>query len=247
MRRFECSAILFDLDGVLVDSAAWIELQWRQWAERRGLDPAPFLRVCHGRRAVETIRLAAPELDADAEVARFEPADESRAGPLRAVAGAERVLGALPPGSWAVATSGPRASAVARLRRAGLPLPGVLVSAEDVRRGKPDPDVYLRAAERLGVVPTRCLVIEDAPAGLEAARAAGMTSLGLTTTHAASELATLVLAPDLTRVHLGRIEHDTAGTWRLEVLVVEAAPPLAIARPFASPVRRLSPLNPSEG
>jgi sugar-phosphatase len=247
MRRFECSAILFDLDGVLVDSAAWIELQWRQWAERRGLDPAPFLRVCHGRRAVETIRLAAPELDADAEVARLEPADESRAGPLRAVAGAERVLGALPPDSWGVATSGPRASAVARLRRAGLPLPGVLVSAEDVRRGKPDPDVYLRAAERLGVVPSRCLVIEDAPAGLEAARAAGMTSLGLTTTHAASELSTPVLAPDLTRVHLGRIEHDPRGTWRLEVLVVEAAPPLAIARPFASPVRRLSPLNPSEG
>src|SRR4051812_5809520 len=93
LRRVECSAILFDLDGVLLDSAAWIELQWRRWAERRALDPAPFLRVCHGRRAVETIRLAAPELDAEAEVARFDPADELVGEPLRPVAGAERVLG----------------------------------------------------------------------------------------------------------------------------------------------------------
>jgi sugar-phosphatase len=247
MRRFECSAILFDLDGVLVDSAAWIEHQWRRWAQRRGLDPAPFLRVCHGRRAVETIRLAAPELDAEAEVARFGPADESGAGSFRAVAGAERVLGALPPSSWAVATSGPRLSAIGRLRCAGLPLPRVLVAAEDVRRGKPDPDVYLRAAERLGVTPGRCLVVEDAPAGIEAARAAGMTTLGLTTTHPAAELTSTFLAPDLTRVHLGRIEHDAAGTHRLEVLVVDAPAPLTIARPFASPLRRLSPISPPDG
>jgi sugar-phosphatase len=247
MRRFDCSAILFDLDGVLVDSAAWIEHQWQRWAERRGLNPAPFLQACHGRRAVETIRLAAPELDAEAEVARFDPADEAGAGPLRAVGGAERVLGALPASSWAVATSGPRLSAVARLRRAGLPLPSVLVAAEDVSRGKPDPDVYLRAAEQLGVAPGRCLVIEDAPAGLEAARRAGMTTLGLTTTYPAAELTSTFLAPDLTRVHLGRIEHDAGGTWRLEVLVVDVPAPLTVARPFASPLRRLSPVSPPEG
>jgi sugar-phosphatase len=246
MHRLECSAILFDLDGVLVDSAAWIELQWRRWAVRRGLDPAPFLRFCHGRRAVETIRLAAPELDAEVEVARFEPADETAAGPLRTMPGAERVLGTLPAGTWAVATSGPRASAMARLRRAGLPVPGVLVGAEDVRCGKPDPDVYLRAAERLDVAPSRCLVVEDAPAGLEAARAAGMMALGLTTTHPAAEISAVVLAPDLTRVHLGRIEHEPAGGWRLEVLVVEASAPLATARPFAVPHRRASTLHPPE-
>src|SRR4051794_6242220 len=118
MRRFECSAILFDLDGVLVDSAAHVELQWRRWAERRGRDPSAFLRVCHGRRALETIRLAAPDLDAAAEVARFDPADERVDEPLRPVHGAERVLGALPTGAWAVATSSPHASAVARLRHA---------------------------------------------------------------------------------------------------------------------------------
>jgi beta-phosphoglucomutase-like phosphatase (HAD superfamily) len=214
MRRFECSAILFDLDGVLVESAAWIELQWRRWAVRRGLDPAPFLRVCHGRRAVETIRLAAPELDADAEVTRFDPADERVSEPLRPVAGAERVLGALPPGAWAVATSGPRVAAIARLRRAGLPLPGVLVCAE------------------------------DAPAGLEAAAAAGMAAVGVTTTHPASELSAPVLIPDLTPVHLGRIEHDPAGSWRLEVLVVEAVAPLTAARPFATTLRRSAATRP---
>jgi sugar-phosphatase len=247
MRRFECSAILFDLDGVLVDSAAWIELQWQRWAERRGLDPAPFLRVCHGRRAVETIRLAAPGLDAEAEVARFDPADEAVAAPLRAVAGAERVLAALPAGSWAVATSGPRTTAVGRLRRAGLPVPDVLITAEDVRRGKPDPDVYLRAAEGLAVAPARCLVVEDAPAGLEAGRAAGMTTIALTTTHSAAELPAAAHAADLTRVHLGRIESDPTGSWRLEVLVVEAGASPAAARPFASPGRRLSSMHPPEG
>ena len=244
MRRFECSAILFDLDGVLVDSAAWIELQWHRWAVRRGLDPAPFLRVCHGRRAVETIRLAAPELDADAEMARFDPADEVGAEPPRPIAGAERVLGALPPGAWAVATSGPRALAIARLRGAGLPMPGVLVCAEDVECGKPSPDVYLRAAERLGIEPARCLVVEDAPAGLEAADAAGMAAIGVTTTHPPAELSAPVLIPDLTRVHLGRIEHDPAGSWRLEVLVVEAAPPLTAARPFAPAPRRSTAARP---
>ena len=246
MRRFECSAILFDLDGVLVDSVAWIERQWRRWAERRGLDPAPFLRICHGRRAVETIHLAAPELDAEAEVARFDPADELAGEPLRPVAGAERVLGALPPGTWAVATSGPRASAVARLRHAGLPIPDVLICAEDVECGKPSPDVYLRAAEGLGVEPARCLVFEDAPAGLEAAAAAGITALGITTTHPAAELAAPVLIPDLTRVHLGRIERDPAGSWWLEVLVVEPIPSTAAARPFVPMLRRPSASRPAE-
>jgi mannitol-1-/sugar-/sorbitol-6-phosphatase len=246
MRRFECSAILFDLDGVLVDSAALIELQWRHWAERRGRDPSPFLRVCHGRRAVETIRLAAPDLDAEAEVARLDPANERVDEPLRPVSGAERVLGALPPGAWAVATSGPRATAVSRLSQARLPLPTVLVCAEDVESGKPSPDVYLRAAARLGVEPGRCLVLEDAPAGLEAAAAAGMPALGVTTTHPAAELGAPVFIPDLTRVHLGRIEHDSAGSWRLEVLVVEASPPLSAARPFASTLRRTALTRPPD-
>jgi sugar-phosphatase len=219
MHQFECSAVLFDLDGVLVDSAAFIELQWRQWAARRGLDPEPFLRVCHGRRAVETIRLAAPQLDAEAEVAAHDPADEPGLDGLRPIPGAAGLLAELPSGTWAVATSGPRASAVARLRAAGLPVPPVLVCAEDVAEGKPSPDVYLRAAAGLGVPPAGCLVIEDAPAGLEAARRAGMPRIALTTTHPGSELTADALASDLTRVQLGPVGRDAGARWTLNLLV----------------------------
>jgi hypothetical protein len=109
MKRFECRAILFDLDGVLVDSTAHIEEQWRRWATAKGLSPEPFLRVCHGRRAIETIRLAAPHLDAAAEVAAFQPDDAADALAIKPIAGAARLLETLPVGTWAVATSGPRA------------------------------------------------------------------------------------------------------------------------------------------
>jgi sugar-phosphatase len=183
-----CSAVLFDLDGVLVDSAAYVERQWRDWAARRGFEAEPFLRVCHGRRAVETIRLAAPDLDADAEVARFPEFISDDGVRLDAVPGARQLLEGLPGGLWAVVTSGVRASAARRLREAGLPTPRVLVGAEDVEHGKPSPEGYLLAAERLDVAPTGCVVIEDAPAGVEAARAAGMRALGLASTHPRDEL-----------------------------------------------------------
>jgi mannitol-1-/sugar-/sorbitol-6-phosphatase len=188
MKLFTCRAVLFDLDGVLVDSTSYIEEQWRGWASSKGLDPEPFLKVCHGRRAVETIRLAAPHLDAEAEVAAFVPPanDDS---PLVAVKGALGLLEKLPPDSWAVATSGPKVGAIDRLRRAGLPIPRILIGAEDVREGKPSPDVYLRAAGALGVAPSDCVVIEDAPPGIEAGHAAGMVVIALTTTHPLAQLA----------------------------------------------------------
>ncbi len=189
MLRIACSAVLFDLDGVLVDSTAYIEHQWREWAKWRGLEPAPFLRVCHGRRGLETIRLAAPELDAEAEVARFGEVPVGEEPVLRAMPGAAELLTSLPVGSWAVVTSGSRAVATRRLQAAGLPVPAVLVTAEDVRQGKPSPEGYLRAAERLGVAPADAVVIEDAPPGIEAARAAGMTPVGLTSTHPPEALA----------------------------------------------------------
>src|SRR4051812_42041525 len=170
--RLEGRALLFDLDGVLVDSTSYIEEQWRGWAVGKGLAPEPFLQVCHGRRALETIRLAAPQLDAEAEVAAFVPPKNDNT-PLAPIEGAAELLRLLPPGSWAVATSGPKAGAVDRLRRAGLPIPAVLVGAEDVVHGKPSPDVYLEAARRLGMAPADCVVVEDAPAGIEAGRAAG--------------------------------------------------------------------------
>ena len=176
MKRFECSAVVFDLDGVLVDSTAYVEQQWRRWASARGLRPEPFLRVCHGRRALETIRMAAPDLDAEAEVQGVRSGGGGRDRPDGTAArrGAP-ARHASRSGSWAVATSGVRRIATARLRRAGLPVPPVLVCAEDVTRGKPSPDAYLLAARELGVSPPDCLVVEDAPAGVQAARAAGMS------------------------------------------------------------------------
>ncbi|HET6836450.1 MAG TPA: HAD-IA family hydrolase [Gemmatimonadales bacterium] len=212
-----CRAILFDLDGVLVDSAAYIEDQWRRWAAAKGLAAEPFLRVCHGRRAVETIRLAAPHLDAEAEVAAFRPDASGNMPAIDPIEGAARLLEALPAGSWGVATSGSRADATDRMRRAGLPSPLVLVCAEDVARGKPDPDVYLTAAAALGVSPSDCIVIEDAPAGVRAARAAGMAVVALTTTHAREDLSADSWAPSLALIKIRRVDQG----W-LELLVGES-------------------------
>jgi mannitol-1-/sugar-/sorbitol-6-phosphatase len=220
MKRMECRAILFDLDGVLVDTTALVEEQWSRWAQARGLAADPFLKVCHGRRALETIRLAAPHLDAEAEVAAF-GADASTDGrDVPPIPGARDLLATIPAENWAVATSGPRATALDRLRRAGLPIPAVLVGAEDVIHGKPWPDVYLEAAAGLGVAPSDCVVIEDAPAGVEAARAAGMRVVALTTTCGADRLPADVSTSSLRGIHVGRIERN-AGVSYLELLVLE--------------------------
>ena len=222
MKRFECRAVIFDLDGVLVDSAAYVEEQWRRWAIARGLSPEPFLRFCHGRRALETIQLAAPHLDAAAEVAALVPDEESAREALHPVAGASHLLQALPAGSWAVATSGTRSGATERLTNAGLQVPGVLVCAEDVLHGKPSPDVYLVAAAGLGVSPADCVVLEDAPAGIQSARAAGMRVVALTTTHQLEDLpAADASSSSLVGIHLGRVEPTGVGPPFLELLVLD--------------------------
>jgi sugar-phosphatase len=221
MRRLECRAILFDLDGVLVDSTGYVEEQWRRWAAAKGLPVEPFLKVCHGRRAVETIRLAAPHLDAEAEVAAFQPDGTAWSPAIHPVEGALELLRNLPKASWAVATSGPRADAEGRIRQAGLPLPGVLICAEDVAHGKPSPDVYLMAAAGLAVAPEDCVVIEDAPPGVEAARAAGMRVIALTTTHPPEELPADLRTRSLAGVHLGRVDQTVRGAPYLELLVLD--------------------------
>ncbi|WP_456425427.1 HAD-IA family hydrolase [Rhodocaloribacter sp.] len=183
MPRWTCDALLFDLDGVLVDSSACIERHWRRWAARHGLDAEALVTRLHGRRMVDLIRDFAPHLDAEAEAARLALEEGTDTEGVHAFEGAAEMLRALPGEAWAVVTSGNRITATTRLRHTGLPWPKVLVTADDVRRGKPDPEPYLTAAERLGVAPERCLVLEDAPAGIDAAKAAGMTALALTTTH----------------------------------------------------------------
>ena len=222
MKRFECRAILFDLDGVLVDSTSYVEDQWRRWAVSKGLPPEPFLAICHGRRALETIQLAAPHLDAAAEVAAFEPDDLPNRASIAPIDGAAALLQMLPTESWAVATSGTRATATARLRHAGLLLPRVLICAEDVRHGKPNPDVYLAAAAGLAAAPPDCVVIEDAPAGIQAARAAGMSVIALTTTHRAHELQADAQVNSLRAIHVAHLDHSRGGAGFLELLVLDS-------------------------
>src|SRR5947208_3448408 len=147
----QCRAILFDLDGVLVDSRECIELIWHAWAAERGLDPADFLRVAHGRRIAETLRLVAPQLDASVEAAVLDAMEEVETRGLRATPGAAALLRQLSEAQRAIVTSGSRAVATLRLRTAGLPIPDVFVTAGDVKQGKPYPEGYLMAAGRLGV------------------------------------------------------------------------------------------------
>jgi sugar-phosphatase len=132
MERFDCEAILFDLDGVLVDSTRSVERVWRAWAERHRLDTARVVEVAHGRRAVETVRLFAPHLDAEAEAKKLEQAEIEDSAGLRKVDGAAASLATLTSDSWAVVTSGTRSLASSHLRHTGLPTPQVLIGAEDV-------------------------------------------------------------------------------------------------------------------
>lgn len=185
---FEPRAVLSDLDGVLVDSSAAIERTWRAFATRHGLDPDEVVAVSHGRRTVDLIRLVAPHLDAELEARCVEREEISQTRGLMPLPGARELVEAVPAGRFAIVTSGTRALALARLRAAGLPVPEVLVTAEAVDDGKPHPAGYLRAAELLGVDPAHSVVIEDAPVGVEAGRAAGMTVIAVLTTNDESAL-----------------------------------------------------------
>jgi len=187
-RSFRCRAILFDLDGVLVNSAECVERTWRNWSARHGLDAEKVMELAHGRRTVETIRLVAPELIVDAEVATLESSEAMTAEGVYEIEGARELLEGLSPDSWAVVTSGVRAVAEFRIHLTGLPTPTVMICADDISRGKPDPEGYLSAAARLGVGAADCMVIEDAPAGIEAAANAGMRVIGIAATYPADRL-----------------------------------------------------------
>ncbi len=188
MRTFSCKAIIFDLDGVLVDSSEAVERHWQEWADKHSLDMTHVRSIMHGRRAVETMQMVAPHLDIPREAAEFAAIEAAETDGHVPIEGAAALLHILPPDKWGVATSGTRAIALARLGSVGLPIPRVLVTADDVERGKPAPDPYLMAASQLGVAPEDCVVIEDAPAGVKAAVAAGMQVIALTTSHPRTEL-----------------------------------------------------------
>jgi sugar-phosphatase len=188
MPELACSAILFDLDGVLVDSTRSVERQWRVWAAEHGLDVKMLLAVTHGLRTIETIARVAPHLNVQSEVDRIEAREAADTEGVEVMAGARELVASIPANRWAVVTSGTRLLATARLNLARIPIPHVLVTAEDVVNGKPDPEPYRKGAERLGLSPSECIVIEDAPAGIASGRAAGARVIALAGTYPAAEL-----------------------------------------------------------
>lgn len=182
----DADAILVDLDGTLVESSGPVRRAWEVFAARRGLDPEEVHRFAQGRPSRESIRLLAPESDIEAETAAVEEAEVTDTDGVVALPGASELLGSGRP--LAIVTSCSTALAHARLNAAGLPIPDVLVSSDGLERGKPDPACFLIAARRLEVDPVRCVVIEDAPAGIRAGRRAGASVIAVRSTHADAEL-----------------------------------------------------------
>ncbi len=215
MPTFSCTAILFDLDGVLVDSTGAVDREWRDWASRKGVDGDAVMAVAHGVRTIEVIRRVAPHLDAEAEAAAIENHEAGDQTGVVVMPGALDLVRAIPDGRWGVVTSGSRLLAQNRLRHCGLPVPEVLVTSDDVRHGKPHPEPYLKGAEGLGLLPRECIVIEDAPAGIEAARAAGMKVIGLASTYGAEKLS----RADAVAKTLAGIQVSANGTGKLSVQI----------------------------
>jgi sugar-phosphatase len=180
--NISCRALLFDMDGVLVDSTPAVARVWTIWANKFGFDPAEVVRRAHGRPSIATIRELLPDGDHRVEDQEIEQAEIEDVSDIIALPGAAKLLNSLPDTRFAVVTSATHALAVVRLQAAGFRLPKHLVTASDIQRGKPDPEPYLRGAQSLGLTGAECIVIEDAPAGIQSGKAAGSRVIALRTT-----------------------------------------------------------------
>jgi sugar-phosphatase len=214
VRHLLCDAILFDLDGVLIDSTKCVTRHWAEWAVRHALDFSRVMEIAHGKRTIETIRDIAPHLDAEEEATRFTDNEVADTDGVNAIDGAQQLLSSLPLHRWGVVTSGGQELARARLARAGLPFPSILVSGDDVAHGKPAPDPYLEATSRIGFPPASCVAVEDAPAGIQSARDAGIRVIGVATTHAKRQLAPAEVVDRLSDI---RITINARGSTRLSI------------------------------
>ena len=182
MTQIQCAALLFDMDGVLVNSTPAVARVWRQWAIEHSFDPEEVVARAHGRPSLTTVREYLPHSDHEAEnreVERREIADLEGVIPLP---GALALLASLPPDRWTIVTSCTRALAEVRIRAAGLPLPQKLITANDITHGKPNPEPYLKGASVLGFPPEECIVVEDVPAGVRAGKAARAKVIAFKTT-----------------------------------------------------------------
>jgi sugar-phosphatase len=180
--------ILFDMDGVLVSSIGSVERSWEKWSAARGIDPADAVRIAHGRRAIETIRLLRPDLNDQKELEWLEQMEIDDNVGLQMLHGVRPILEALPEKYWTVVTSATERLARARMAHAGVPVPARIVSADMVTHGKPHPEPYQKGAELLGLAPAECLVIEDSASGAQAGRAAGCKVIATLFSHSLESL-----------------------------------------------------------
>ena len=185
-----CKAILFDMDGTLVDSTPVVERNWGMWAARHNLPLEDVLAFSHGRPTAATLEHFHPGRDHAEELAALARFEETETEGILAVPGAATLLHTLQQGNhpWAIVTSAWRKLAETRVLAAGLPLPRVLVPIDEIRNGKPDPEGFLHAAAQLGAAPEECIVFEDTPPGIDAGLRAGMQVVGLATTYPAERL-----------------------------------------------------------
>jgi sugar-phosphatase len=219
MTLIQCRAVLFDMDGVLVDSTPAVARVWTAWARKHGFDPDEVVRQAHGRPSLATIIELLPQGDHDAENREVERREIEDLGDVVALPGALYLLRAIPRQLWALVTSATRALAEVRLRAAGLPVPNHLVTASDLQRGKPFPDPYLKGAERLGMASADCVVVEDAPSGVRSGKAAGARVLALRTTSKDEELLAAGadwIAEDLSALSLEASGQTTGLAFRLQ-------------------------------
>jgi sugar-phosphatase len=182
MIAIRCSALLFDLDGVLIDSTPAVARVWHRWAVEHGFDPETVVHKAHGRPSRITIRELLPNADIDREDREVERREMEDLDGVVLLPGARQLLSSLPPERWTIATSCTRPLAEVRLRAAGLPIPKTMITSSDVKIGKPDPEPYLKAAAKLGFAASDCIVVEDAPAGVGAGKAAGARAIAFLTT-----------------------------------------------------------------
>ncbi len=179
-----CSAVLFDLDGVLIDSTPAVARVWHRWAVKHGFDPETVIHMAHGRPSRTTIRELLPNagVDIDREDREVERMEMEDLDGVVLLPGARQLLNSLPPERWTIATSCTRPLAEVRLRVAGLPIPKTMITSSDVKIGKPDPEPYMKAAAKLGFAASDCVVVEDAPSGVLAGKAAGARVIAFLTT-----------------------------------------------------------------
>jgi sugar-phosphatase len=188
MVTVECAGLLFDNDGVIVDSTPSVNRSWRRFAAAYGVPNAALVEIAHGTRAVDIMQTLVPGIDQVEGLKLIDAIELADLGDVKILPGVKQLLESLPKDRWTIVSSATAALLAARLNVAGVPLPDRMVSGDQVTKGKPDPEPYLKGAENLGFHAADCVVIEDAPSGVKAGKAAGCRVLGMVETHTAEQL-----------------------------------------------------------